>query len=135
MSKAQAGRSKARDDDQRAADEAAKRAAEEARKDEAKELALRKEAIEKLSSVFEKMKPSEIAKVVPEMDEELTVEVLMRLKEKTTAKVLGTVKPDLAARISENMARLKKKREAEAKAAKDRKGGTADKAGGTERGP
>jgi flagellar motility protein MotE (MotC chaperone) len=118
MSKSQAGRSKARDDEKRAADDAAKRAAEDAKKDEAKELALRKEAIEKLSSVFEKMKPSEIAKVVPEMDEDLVVEVLTRLKEKTTAKVLGTVKPDLAARLSENMARLKKKREEEAKGGK-----------------
>jgi len=118
MAKAQAGRSKARDDEKRAADDAAKRAAEDAKKDDAKELALRKEAIDKLSSVFEKMKPSEIAKVVPEMDEELVVEVLTRLKEKTTAKVLGTVKPDLAARLSETMARLKKKREEEAKGSK-----------------
>jgi flagellar motility protein MotE (MotC chaperone) len=126
MSKAQAGRTKAREDDKRAADDAAKKAAEDAKKDEAKELALRKEAIEKLSSVFEKMKPSEIAKVVPEMDEDLVVEVLTRLKEKTTAKVLGTVKPDLAARLSENMARLKKKREQEAKGAKRDKAAAGD---------
>ena len=61
------------------------------------------------SDLFEKMKPAEISKVVPQMDEDLVVEVLTRLKDKQTAKVLGTVEPALAARLAEKIARLKKK--------------------------
>ncbi len=80
----------------------------------------RKAAVERLSRVFEKMKPGEIAKVVPEMDEALVVEVLGKLKDKTTAKVLGTIEPEKAARLSEKLARLKKKQAEEAEEAEGR---------------
>ena len=74
-----------------------------------KEVEKRKEAVDKLSRVFDKMKAKETAKVVPEMDEDLVVEVLNRLKEKQAAKILAEVEPALAARLSEKIARLRKK--------------------------
>ncbi len=120
MSKGQSTRDKAREAEQKVALEEKKVAAEQAKVEGDKEAEKRKEATERLSAVFEKMKPSEIAKVVPEMDEELVVEILDRLKEKTTAKVLGTVPPPLAARLSEKIARLKKKQQAEARESKQK---------------
>lgn len=120
MSKGQATRDKAREAEQKVAEEQKKAAAEQAKVEGDQEAEKRKEATERLSAVFEKMKPSEIAKVVPEMDEELVVEILDRLKEKTTAKVLGTVPPPLAARLSEKIARLKKKQQAEARESKQK---------------
>ena len=74
-----------------------------------KEVEKRKDAVDKLSRVFDKMKAKETAKVVPEMDEDLVVEVLNRLKEKQAAKILAEVEPALAARLSEKIARLRKK--------------------------
>ena len=88
--------------------------AEKAKVDEGEEAGRRKEAVERLSRVFEKMKPAEIAKVAPEMDEDLVIEVLGKLKDKTTAKVLGSIDPAKAARLSEKLARLKKKQAMEA---------------------
>ena len=88
--------------------------AEKAKVDDGEEAGRRKEAVERLSRVFEKMKPAEIAKVAPEMDEDLVIEVLGKLKDKTTAKVLGSIDPAKAARLSEKLARLKKKQAMEA---------------------
>jgi len=64
----------------------------------------------RLSKVFEKMKAAEAAQVVPQMDEDLVVQVLLRVKERQAAKIMGALKPELAARLSEKMALLKKKR-------------------------
>lgn len=113
LSKGQAVREKARASENIVSIDEQKRLAEKAKTEAEKEAEQRAEARERLSAVFEKMKPSEIAKVVPEMDEELVVEILNRLKEKTTARVLGAVPPPLAARLSEKIARLKKKQQAE----------------------
>ena len=108
LSKTLVIREKAKDERKQVDEVALKAKAEVDRTEETLEAERRREAIERLSSVFEKMKPAEIAKVVPEMDEGLVVEVLQRLKEKTTARILGALPPPTAARLAEKLARLRK---------------------------
>ncbi|MFN3201721.1 MAG: MotE family protein [Bradymonadia bacterium] len=63
--------------------------------------------IERLASVFNKMKPAKAGKVVARMDKSLVVEVLMRLKDRQAAKILAEVEPSVAARLSQMMAARK----------------------------
>lgn len=65
------------------------------------------EKVKRLSKVFDKMKPAEAAKVIEQMDEMLVEKVLARLKARQAAKILGSVTPDLAARLSERMAKVR----------------------------
>jgi flagellar motility protein MotE (MotC chaperone) len=71
--------------------------------------------VQQLARVFEKMKPPEAAKVVPQMEEDLAVEVLARLKERQAAKILGGIDPELAGRLSKKLVERRKRELAERK--------------------
>ena len=70
----------------------------------------RRANVRRLAKVFNKMKPAEAGRVVPEMNERLVVAVLMQLKDRQAAKILGQIRPALAARISEKMAEVRKEK-------------------------
>ncbi|MBU0552946.1 hypothetical protein KKF91_03790 [Myxococcota bacterium] len=81
--------------------------------DKAKEALERAQRVKKLSKVFDKMKPDEAAGVVSAMDEGLSVAVLAKVKPRQAAGILGALPPKLAARLSSEMAALKKRKEGE----------------------
>ncbi len=71
--------------------------------------------VQQLARVFEKMKPAEASKVVPQMEEDLAVEVLARLKERQAAKILGGIEPELAGRLTKKLVERRKREVAEKK--------------------
>jgi flagellar motility protein MotE (MotC chaperone) len=71
---------------------------------------IRKKRVRKLAAEFNKMKADEAAKVVEQMDEDLSVEILLMLKDRQAAKLLGKLDPKRAATLSEKMAQTKKKK-------------------------
>lgn len=82
------------------------------------EIAAREEAAEaergnkvrKLSKVVDKMKPADAAKMLSVMNEPLVVDVMLLVKSKQAARILGEMDPEQAARIGEQMARIKEQR-------------------------
>jgi flagellar motility protein MotE (MotC chaperone) len=82
---------------------------DEQKKQEAERLKEREANVERLAHVFEKMKPAEAAKVVPQMEEGLAVDVLVKLKERQAAAILGGIEPALAGRLSQKMVDRRKK--------------------------
>lgn len=84
-----------------------RKAEEDARRSKPPEGPEREANIERLSAVFNKMKPAKAGKVVARMDKPLVVEVLMRLKDRQAAKILAEVEPSTAAKLSQLMAKRK----------------------------
>lgn len=78
---------------------------------EAAERAARADEVKKLSKVVDKMKPAEAAKMLSVMHEPLVVDVMLLVKSKVAARILGEMDPEQAARIGEQMARIRKQRQ------------------------
>lgn len=66
--------------------------------------------VRKLGKVVDKMKAPDAAKMLEAMNEPLVVDVMLIIKPKQAAKILGQMEPKLAARIGEEMSRLKEQR-------------------------
>ena len=69
--------------------------------------------VSRLSKQYEKMKPAAAAGVVEVLmksDEELAVDILKAVKPSKAGKILSSLKPELAARISEQMASTRRRR-------------------------
>lgn len=67
------------------------------------------EKVETLVQVYSNMKPSNAAKVLESMDEDLAVEIIGRMKKKNAAEVLNLMKPEKAQSFSEKFAGYRKK--------------------------
>ena len=72
--------------------------------------AKRTKEVRSLAKTFNAMKPAQAAKVIEVMDEDLVVDVLRLVKPRQSGKILGAVKPEIAARISEQMTMTKRRR-------------------------
>ena len=72
--------------------------------------AKRTKEIRSLAKTFNAMKPAQAAKVIEVMDEDLVVDVLRQVKPRQSGKILGAVKPEIAARISEQMTSSRRSR-------------------------
>lgn len=89
---------------------------EQTAKKDSKEDAAKKEErtkqIIKLSRFFSAMKAKEVAQVIPELDEDLVVEVLKRLKDKKAGKILDQLEKPLAGTLMMKMTgtKIKKKK-------------------------
>ncbi len=88
---------------------------EEPKGEEAERLRVEQEAarakrVGKLAQSVNKMKAEEAAKMLESMDKQLVVEVLLKLKDRQAGKILGALEPKLAARLSEMMTDVKKKK-------------------------
>ncbi len=66
------------------------------------------EKVARFAKIFDKMKPEDAARMLPNMDEKLAADVIRRLRPKQAAKVLGKVDPELASRLSAQMTGTKK---------------------------
>jgi flagellar motility protein MotE (MotC chaperone) len=64
--------------------------------------------VSKLVEVYSGMKPSQAAKVMETINEELAVQVLDRMKKKSAADILNVMNADKAQRLSETLAGYKK---------------------------
>ncbi len=82
----------------------------DAEKRRQEEQAQRKKRVRKLAAEFNKMKAEEASKVMEQMDQDLSIDILLLLKDRQAAKILGKLDPKLAAKLSEKMAQLKKKK-------------------------
>ncbi len=90
-------------------------------KDDAAKKEERTKQIIKLSRFFSAMKAKEVAKVIPELDEDLVVEVLKRLKDKKAGKILDQIDKPLAGVLMMKMTGTKiKKKKKKKKAPKSR---------------
>lgn len=67
------------------------------------------EKVDTLVQVYSNMKPSNAAKVLETMDEDLAVEIIGRMKRKNAAEVLNLMKPEKAQVFSEKFAGYRKK--------------------------
>lgn len=67
------------------------------------------EKVETLVQVYSNMKPSNAAKVLETLDEDLAVEIIGRMKKKNAAEVLNLMKPEKAQSFSEKFAGYRKK--------------------------
>ena len=67
------------------------------------------EKVETLVQVYSNMKPSNAAKVLESLDEDLAVEIIGRMKKKNAAEVLNLMKPEKAQVFSEKFAGYRKK--------------------------
>ncbi len=92
------------------ADPNAGRNAAQAEEEEAQAREARADKVKKLSKVVDKMKAADAAKMLSVMHEPLVVDVMLLVKSKVAAKILGEMDPEQAARIGEQMARIKKQR-------------------------
>jgi flagellar motility protein MotE (MotC chaperone) len=72
--------------------------------------AKRTKEVRSLAKTFNAMKPAQAAKVIEVMDEDLVVDVLRLVKPRQSGKILGAVKPEIAARISEQMTSTRRSR-------------------------
>lgn len=90
----------------------ADRGGADAERRRAEEEVVRKKRVRKLAAEFNKMKADEAAKVIEEMDEDLSIDILLLLKDRQAAKILGKLEPKLAAKLSEKIAQLKKNKRA-----------------------
>lgn len=80
----------------------------QAREEEAR--VARADQVKKLSKVVDKMKAADAAKMLSVMHEPLVVDVMLLVKSKVAARIMGEMDPEQAARIGEQMARIKKQR-------------------------
>ncbi|MCA9541672.1 MAG: hypothetical protein KC620_22400 [Myxococcales bacterium] len=83
---------------------------EEAQALQAKLKAEQEDKIKRLSKVVDKMKAADAAQMLSVMDEPLVVQVMLRIKSKQAARILGEMEPKQAARIGEQMAKVKEQR-------------------------
>lgn len=78
---------------------------------EAQAVQAREDEVRRLSKVVDKMKAAEAATMLAVMHEPLVVEVMLRLKPKQAGRILGGMEPEQAARIGEQMARVRRQRQ------------------------
>lgn len=76
----------------------------------AEETAAREDKVRRLSKVVDKMKADDAARMLEVMDEPLVVDVMLQLKSKQAGRILGEMDPTQAARIGEQMARIKQEK-------------------------
>ncbi len=94
----------------RTADPNAGADAAEVERQEAEAREARADKVKKLSKVVDKMKADDAAKMLSVMHEPLVVDVMLLVKSKVAARILGEMDPEQAARIGEQMARIRKQR-------------------------
>lgn len=72
---------------------------------------MREDLVEKsirhLVKVFSSMKPAEAGPLLEKLDRDITIQILSKMKGKTAGKILAKIKPTLAARLSEEIAKRK----------------------------
>lgn len=72
--------------------------------------AARAQEVRKLAKSFESMKPAAAAQVIEVMDDELVVDVLRVVNPRKSGKILGALEPKTAARVSELMTNMRRRR-------------------------
>ncbi len=74
-------------------------------------VALREDLVEKsikhLVKVYSSMKPAEAGPLIEKLDKSITIQILSKMKGKDAGKILARVNPDLAAQLSEAIAKRK----------------------------
>jgi flagellar motility protein MotE (MotC chaperone) len=70
----------------------------------------RAQEIRKLAKSFESMKPAAAAQVIEVMDDELVVDVLRVVNPRKSGKILGALEPKTAARVSELMTNMRRRK-------------------------
>lgn len=70
----------------------------------------RAQEVRKLAKSFESMKPAAAAKVIEVMEDELVVDVLRVVSPRKSGKILGALEPKTAARVSEMMTSMRRRR-------------------------
>lgn len=72
---------------------------------------LREDLVEKsikhLAKVFSSMRPEEAAILIEQLDKDVTIQILSRMKGRNAGKILARVKPSIAAKLSEQIAKRK----------------------------
>lgn len=72
--------------------------------------AARAQEVRKLAKSFESMKPAAAAQVIEVMEDELVVDVLRVVNPRKSGKILGALEPKTAARVSELMTNMRRRR-------------------------
>jgi flagellar motility protein MotE (MotC chaperone) len=62
-------------------------------------------SINHLAKVYSSMKPEEAGPLIEKLDEDITIQILRKMKGRSAGKILARVKPSIAARLSEEIAR------------------------------
>jgi flagellar motility protein MotE (MotC chaperone) len=70
----------------------------------------RVQEVRRLAKSFESMKPADAAQVIEVMDPDLVVDVLRMVKPRKSGKILGSLDPKTAARVSEMMTNVRKRK-------------------------
>lgn len=74
-------------------------------------VALREDLVEKsikhLVKVYSSMKPAEAGPLMEKLDKAITIQILSKMKGKNAGKILARINPDLAAQLSEAIAKRK----------------------------
>lgn len=73
--------------------------------------AIREDLVEKsinhLAKVYSSMRPEEAGPLIEKLEEDITIQILRKMKSRSAGKILARVKPSIAARLSEEIARRK----------------------------
>lgn len=73
--------------------------------------AIREDLVEKsinhLAKVYSSMRPEEAGPLIEKLEEDITIQILRKMKGRSAGKILARVKPSIAARLSEEIARRK----------------------------
>jgi len=64
-------------------------------------------SINHLAKVYSSMRPEEAGPLIEKLEEDITIQILRKMKSRSAGKILARVKPSIAARLSEEIARRK----------------------------
>lgn len=64
-------------------------------------------SIKHLAKAFSSMRPEEAGALIEQLDKDITIQILSKMKSRNAGKILARVKPSIAAKLSEQIAKRK----------------------------